>query len=42
MANDGGGVRENLLYGPQPDAAGASGYPDALPRAGGFRRGTEA
>ncbi|MGV9422917.1 4Fe-4S dicluster domain-containing protein [Streptomyces sp. NPDC003656] len=36
MADDGGGVRENLLYGPQPDVARASGYPDAPPRVGFF------
>ncbi|MEU7428500.1 4Fe-4S dicluster domain-containing protein [Streptomyces sp. NPDC040750] len=32
----GGADRHDLLYGPQPDVAGASGYPDAPPRMGFF------
>ncbi|MET8563414.1 4Fe-4S dicluster domain-containing protein [Streptomyces flaveolus] len=34
--SDGDGGHGNLLYGPQPDVAGASGYPDAPPRVGFF------
>lgn len=34
--SDGDEVRGNLLYGPQPDVAGASGWPDAPPRMGFF------
>ncbi|BCM72609.1 MULTISPECIES: 4Fe-4S dicluster domain-containing protein [Streptomyces] len=33
---DGAEDRGNALYGPQPDVAGASGYPDAPPRVGFF------
>lgn len=34
--SDGAEGRGNLLYGPQPDVAGAAGYPDAPPRMGFF------
>ncbi|MYW48615.1 4Fe-4S dicluster domain-containing protein [Streptomyces sp. SID161] len=34
--SDAGNERGNALYGPQPDVAGASGYPDAPPRVGFF------
>ncbi|MFF5533586.1 4Fe-4S dicluster domain-containing protein [Streptomyces cinerochromogenes] len=34
--SDGAENRGNALYGPQPDVAGASGYPDAPPRVGFF------
>lgn len=34
--SDGAANRGNALYGPQPDVAGASGYPDAPPRVGFF------
>ncbi|MGW1051510.1 4Fe-4S dicluster domain-containing protein [Streptomyces sp. NPDC002521] len=33
---EGDEVRGHLLYGPEPDVAGASGYPDAPPRTGFF------
>ncbi|MEW2288671.1 4Fe-4S dicluster domain-containing protein [Streptomyces sp. NPDC047841] len=34
--SDGTEGHRNLLYGPQPDVAGAAGYPDAPPRMGFF------
>ncbi|AEY87285.1 MULTISPECIES: 4Fe-4S dicluster domain-containing protein [Streptomyces] len=34
--SDGAEGHGNLLYGPQPDVAGAAGYPDAPPRMGFF------